>query len=103
MPSHKPGDLVVDPAAGGFAVMHVATEMGRRFVGCDIAHHKEDRKPPPARIKKGPPRRLATESRGQSPNQNRSQIMADETSKPKLAGVAEELDEDEDPIQKTSS
>jgi site-specific DNA-methyltransferase (adenine-specific) len=33
----KPGDLVVDPAAGGFTVMHVATEMQRWFVGCDIA------------------------------------------------------------------
>ena len=33
----KPGDLVVDPAAGSFVVMHVATEMQRRFVGCDIA------------------------------------------------------------------
>jgi site-specific DNA-methyltransferase (adenine-specific) len=34
----KPGDLVVDPAAGSFVVMHVATEMQRRFVGCDIAY-----------------------------------------------------------------
>jgi DNA methylase len=25
----KPGDLVVDPAAGSFTVMHVATEMQR--------------------------------------------------------------------------
>jgi site-specific DNA-methyltransferase (adenine-specific) len=33
----KPGDLVVDPAAGSFVVMHVATEMQRWFVGCDIA------------------------------------------------------------------
>ena len=33
----EPGDLVVDPAAGGFTVMHVATEMGRWFIGCDIA------------------------------------------------------------------
>ena len=32
-----PGDLVVDPAAGSFVVMRVANEMGRRFVGCDIA------------------------------------------------------------------
>jgi site-specific DNA-methyltransferase (adenine-specific) len=31
-----PGDLVVDPAAGSFAVMHVALELGRRFVGCDL-------------------------------------------------------------------
>jgi site-specific DNA-methyltransferase (adenine-specific) len=34
----QPGDLVVDPAAGGFGVMHAAIELGRRFVGCDIAH-----------------------------------------------------------------
>ena len=32
----KPGDLVVDPAAGSFVVMHVATEMQRWFVGCGI-------------------------------------------------------------------
>jgi site-specific DNA-methyltransferase (adenine-specific) len=30
-----PGDLVVDPAAGSFVVMHVAMEMGRHFFGCD--------------------------------------------------------------------
>ena len=34
----KPGDLVVDPAAGGFTVMHAALALGREFVGCDIAH-----------------------------------------------------------------
>ena len=34
----QPDDLVVDPAAGGFTVMHVAHELGRRFVGCDIAY-----------------------------------------------------------------
>ena len=34
----QPGDLVVDPAAGGFTVMHVAIDMERRFVGCDIAY-----------------------------------------------------------------
>jgi site-specific DNA-methyltransferase (adenine-specific) len=32
-----PGDLVVDPAAGSFIVMRVANEMGRKFMGCDIA------------------------------------------------------------------
>jgi site-specific DNA-methyltransferase (adenine-specific) len=31
-------DLVVDPAAGSFVVLRVANEMGRDFVGCDIAH-----------------------------------------------------------------
>jgi site-specific DNA-methyltransferase (adenine-specific) len=35
---HEPGDLVVDPAAGSFVVLHVATKMQRRFVGCDIAY-----------------------------------------------------------------
>jgi site-specific DNA-methyltransferase (adenine-specific) len=38
-----PGDLVIDPAAGSFVVMHVANEMGRRFVGCDIAREPPDR------------------------------------------------------------
>ncbi len=32
-----PGDLVVDPAAGSFVVMHIAHELDRRFAGCDIA------------------------------------------------------------------
>ena len=32
-----PGDLVVDPAAGSFIVMRVGNDMGRNFVGCDIA------------------------------------------------------------------
>ena len=34
----EPGDLVIDPAAGGFTVMCVAHELGCRFVGCDIAY-----------------------------------------------------------------
>jgi site-specific DNA-methyltransferase (adenine-specific) len=34
----KPGDLVVDPAAGSFVVMQAAQELGRDFVGCDIAY-----------------------------------------------------------------
>ncbi len=33
----RPGDLVVDPAAGSFVVMHAANELGRTFIGCDIA------------------------------------------------------------------
>ena len=37
VPVTRPGDLVIDPAAGGFTVMHVATEMQRWFIGCDIA------------------------------------------------------------------
>jgi site-specific DNA-methyltransferase (adenine-specific) len=34
----QPGDLVVDPAAGSFVVMHAALQFGRDFVGVDIAH-----------------------------------------------------------------
>jgi site-specific DNA-methyltransferase (adenine-specific) len=33
----KPGELVVDPAAGSFVVMHAAHQLGREFVGVDIA------------------------------------------------------------------
>jgi site-specific DNA-methyltransferase (adenine-specific) len=32
----KPGELVVDPAAGSFVVMHAAHQLGRDFIGCDI-------------------------------------------------------------------
>jgi site-specific DNA-methyltransferase (adenine-specific) len=32
------GDLVVDPAAGSFAVMYVAHSLGRGFIGCDLAY-----------------------------------------------------------------
>jgi site-specific DNA-methyltransferase (adenine-specific) len=34
----EPSDLVVDPAAGSFAVMHAAHQRGRDFVGCDLAY-----------------------------------------------------------------
>jgi site-specific DNA-methyltransferase (adenine-specific) len=30
-----PGDLVIDPAAGGFGVLHAALRLGREFIGCD--------------------------------------------------------------------
>ena len=33
----RSGDLVIDPAAGSFAVMHIAAGMQRCFLGCDIA------------------------------------------------------------------
>jgi len=33
-----PGDLVVDPAAGSFVVMHAAHQLGRDFIGCDLAY-----------------------------------------------------------------
>jgi site-specific DNA-methyltransferase (adenine-specific) len=32
----QPGDLVVDPAAGSFVVMHAAIQLGRTFIGCDL-------------------------------------------------------------------
>jgi site-specific DNA-methyltransferase (adenine-specific) len=32
----KPSDLIVDPAAGSFVVMHAAHELGRNFIGCDV-------------------------------------------------------------------
>lgn len=31
------GDLVIDPAAGGFGVLDAARRLGREFVGCDAA------------------------------------------------------------------
>jgi site-specific DNA-methyltransferase (adenine-specific) len=37
----KPGELVVDPAAGSFTVMRAAHELGRDFIGCDIAWGNE--------------------------------------------------------------
>jgi DNA modification methylase len=36
-----PGDLIVDPCAGSFVVMHAALELGREFVGCDIAYQRD--------------------------------------------------------------
>ena len=30
-----PGDLVIDPAAGSFGVLHAALRQGREFIGCD--------------------------------------------------------------------
>ena len=41
-----PGDLVIDPAAGSFLVMHVAHELGRRFIGCDLAWKPSSRTTP---------------------------------------------------------
>jgi site-specific DNA-methyltransferase (adenine-specific) len=32
----KPGDLIVDPAAGGFGLLGICREIGRNFLGCDI-------------------------------------------------------------------
>jgi site-specific DNA-methyltransferase (adenine-specific) len=36
----SPGDLVVDPAAGSFIVMHAARRLGREFIGCDLAYEE---------------------------------------------------------------
>jgi len=34
----QPGDLVVDPAAGSFVVLHAVQQVEREFLGCDLAH-----------------------------------------------------------------
>jgi site-specific DNA-methyltransferase (adenine-specific) len=36
----KPGDLVVDPCAGSFIVMHAAHQLGRDFIGVDLAYEE---------------------------------------------------------------
>jgi site-specific DNA-methyltransferase (adenine-specific) len=36
----SPGDLVVDPAAGSFVVMRAAHELGREFIGVDLAYQE---------------------------------------------------------------
>jgi site-specific DNA-methyltransferase (adenine-specific) len=48
----KPSDLIVDPAAGSFVVMHAGLELGRDFVGCDIAFDRfeQTRKRPPGEL-----------------------------------------------------
>jgi site-specific DNA-methyltransferase (adenine-specific) len=33
-----PGDLIIDPCAGSFVVMHAAVQIGREFIGCDLAY-----------------------------------------------------------------
>jgi site-specific DNA-methyltransferase (adenine-specific) len=40
-----PGDLVIDPAAGSFVVLHAAHELGRDFIGCDIAYARTHQNP----------------------------------------------------------
>jgi site-specific DNA-methyltransferase (adenine-specific) len=32
----NPGDIVVDPAAGGYSVLKAARNTERRFLGCDL-------------------------------------------------------------------
>lgn len=36
----KAGDVIVDPSAGSFSVMHAANALGRDFLGCDILGDK---------------------------------------------------------------
>jgi site-specific DNA-methyltransferase (adenine-specific) len=38
----EPGDLVVDPAAGSFVVMHAARQLGRNFSGCDLIARRDE-------------------------------------------------------------
>ena len=33
----RPGDIVVDPAAGGYVVLRACQATGREFIGCDVA------------------------------------------------------------------
>jgi site-specific DNA-methyltransferase (adenine-specific) len=44
----EPGDLIVDPAAGSFVVMHAAIKLGRNFIGVDLM---ADSNPAPVRAK----------------------------------------------------
>jgi len=34
----QPGDMIIDPAAGSFIVMKAAHQLGRQFIGCDLAY-----------------------------------------------------------------
>jgi site-specific DNA-methyltransferase (adenine-specific) len=36
----RPGDLVVDPAAGSFGVLRAALALERQFIGCDLAFRR---------------------------------------------------------------
>jgi site-specific DNA-methyltransferase (adenine-specific) len=45
----QPGDLVIDPAAGSFVVLHAARALGRDFIGCDLVLQERFRVPPAAR------------------------------------------------------
>jgi hypothetical protein len=38
----KPGDRIVDPAAGSFVVTYVATKVRRRFISCGIINSTAD-------------------------------------------------------------
>jgi site-specific DNA-methyltransferase (adenine-specific) len=57
----KPGDLVVDPAAGSFVVMHAAHQLNRQFVGCDIAYTESNFAEPRAEMVYRKPGRTVAE------------------------------------------
>ena len=38
----RPGDVVIDPAAGSFVVLHAARQLGRNFIGCDLRVPRRD-------------------------------------------------------------
>lgn len=38
----NPGDVVVDPAAGGYNVLRAARKAGRQFLGCDLLYPEDD-------------------------------------------------------------
>lgn len=42
----KPGDLIVDPAAGSFIALEIAQRMKLRFVGCDAAWDAAEKRVP---------------------------------------------------------
>jgi site-specific DNA-methyltransferase (adenine-specific) len=41
----EPDDLVIDPAAGSFNVLHACQQLGRGFIGCDIAYEAHNHVP----------------------------------------------------------
>ena len=41
----QPGDLIIDPAAGSFTVLHAAHQLGRNFFGCDLKLPGEQARP----------------------------------------------------------
>lgn len=49
----QPGDLIVDPAAGSFVVMHAAHQLGRNFIGCDLAIKVAGERMPPLPSRRG--------------------------------------------------
>jgi site-specific DNA-methyltransferase (adenine-specific) len=47
------GDLVVDPAAGSYTAMHAAHQLGRNFIGCDLAIKVAGERMPPLPSRRG--------------------------------------------------